>query len=47
MSIFESLQKKRADGYPKVREIMSKQKFKTERKDPNFEKPYSDLEKEY
>lgn len=47
MSIFESLQKKRPDGYPKVREIISKDKFKTDRKDPNYEKPLSELEKEY
>jgi len=47
MSIFESIQKKRSDGYPKVREIISKDKFKTDRKDPNYEKPLSELEKEY
>lgn len=47
MSIFESLQKKRADGYPKVREIKSRNRFKTDRKDPNYDKPYSALEKEY
>jgi len=47
MSIFESIQKKRSDGYPKVREIISKDKFKTDRKDPNYDKPYSALEKEY
>jgi len=47
MSIFESLQKKRSDGYPKVREITAKEKFKSDRKDPNYDKPYSSLEKEY
>lgn len=47
MSIFESIQEKRPDGYPKVREIISEQKFESDRKDPNYDKLLSELEKEY
>lgn len=47
MSIFESLQKKRADGYPKVKEIKVKRKFRTNAKEPDYNRPLSELEKEY
>lgn len=44
---FESIQEVRNDAYPKVSEIRSQQQFKTDHKDPNFDFPLSDLEKEY
>ncbi len=47
MSIFESLQKKRSDGYPKVKEIIVKRKFKTNVKESDYENPISYLEKNY
>lgn len=47
MSIFESLQQKRHDGYPKVREIKPRRKFKTNAKEEDYDRPYSALEKEY
>lgn len=47
MSIFESMQKKRPDGYPKVKETVVKRKFKTNAKEPAYDRPYSELEKNY
>lgn len=47
MSIFESLQKKRLDGYPKVKETVVKRKFKTNAKESDYDRPYSELEKNY
>lgn len=47
MSIFESLQKKREDGYPKVKEIKPTRKFKTNAKESDYDRPYSALQKEF
>ena len=47
MSIFESMQKKRQDGYPKVKEIKPRSKFKTNVKESDYDRPYSELEKNY
>lgn len=47
MSIFESLQKKRADGYPKVKETVVKRKFKTNAKESDYDRPLAELEKIY
>ena len=47
MSIFESIQKKRPDGYPKVKEIKVRRKFKTNAKEADYLLPLSALEKEY
>lgn len=47
MSIFESLQKKRPDGYPKVSEIKVRRKFKSNAKESDYNRPLSELEKEY
>jgi len=44
---FESIQTIREDGFPKVKEIKSGVKFKTNVKDPNFDLPLSNLEKTY
>jgi len=46
-TLFESIQTIREDGFPKVKEIKSGVKFKTDAKDPNFDLPYSNLEKTY
>ncbi|APZ82934.1 hypothetical protein [Flavobacterium phage FL-1] len=47
MSIFESLQKKRPDGYPKVKETIVKRKFKTNSNEPDYDRPLVYLEKVY
>lgn len=47
MSIFESIQKRRADGYPKIKETVVKQKFKTNAKEADYDRPLSELEKNY
>lgn len=45
---FESIQKIRDDGYPKVKEISNTSEiFKTDPKDANFGEPLSKLNKEY
>lgn len=47
MSIFESLQAKRLDGYPKVKEIKPRRKFKTNVKESDYDRPLAELEKVY
>ena len=47
MSIFESLQKKRPDGYPKVKETVVRRKFKTNVNESDYDRPLAELEKEY
>ena len=37
----------REDGFPKIKEIVKGYPFVSIRKDPNYELPYSALEKEY
>lgn len=44
---FEAIQTIREDGYPKIKEIKPTHKFKTERKDPNYDLPYNNLTKIY
>lgn len=44
---FESIQKERSDGYPKVTEIKSKKKFISDVKDLNYDKPWINLFKNY
>lgn len=44
---FEKLNPPRVDGFPKVKEIVPLGEFKTNRNDSNYDKPISDLEKEY
>lgn len=46
-SILELLNPPREDGFPKVKELSSGSGFVTNAKDPNFDKPLSELEKEY
>lgn len=44
---FEQIQTIRSDGYPKIVEITPSEKFIHGAKDPNFDQPYSKLNKEY
>ena len=47
---FENLNQPREDGFPKVNEITrfkDKSPYKIDIKDPNFDKPLSELTKEY
>ncbi len=46
-SILEKLNPPREDGFPKVKELSSGAGFVANAKDPNFDKPLSELEKEY
>lgn len=47
MTAFESIQVIRSDGYPKVKELKSKEQFKSVSNDPNFDLPLSNLYKTY
>jgi hypothetical protein len=44
---FERLNFPGFSGFPKVKEVLPKMEFRTNRKDENFENPLSALEKEY
>jgi hypothetical protein len=44
---FESIQEIREDGFPKVKEITAKEILSLNPKDPNYDLPWSNLEKEY
>lgn len=44
---FESLQKQRSDGYPKVTEIKSKVMFKSDSKNADYDLPWNNLLKNY
>jgi hypothetical protein len=46
-SIFEKLNPPSEDGFPKVKELSSGKVFVANAKDPNFDRPISELEKEY
>lgn len=47
MTTFERLNPPREDGYPKVKELKAKVRFVSDAKDPNYDLPLSNLEKEY
>lgn len=42
-TLFESIQVVRPDGYPKVKELKARVKFKTDPKDPAYNEPLSKL----
>lgn len=44
---FEKINPPKENGYPRVNEILAEVVFKSNPKDPNFDNPISDLEKEY
>lgn len=44
---FEKINPPKENGYPRVNELVAEVVFKTNAKEPDFDKPLSELEKEY
>jgi hypothetical protein len=44
MTPFEKIQEIREDGYPKVAEIIAKEKYKTDVKNPVFDEPLKEID---